>query len=214
MKVSKKAKGLVDYTSAYNHPPEDMQQPELTEEEEAALLAMYDDEMRERAENAATRKQLEEQAKKNLEDILYIPGAIGKRLAYLFEKKGIEQKDFARQVGISRTTLYRYLSEKTAPTKKKLLIIIEALDMEVEDFCFEPNDFPKWVQSLEADAVRRHDIFQLRERLMGELSQNNFTYQYNGHSVRLPRKYYLILKAALESSFRVLDLLAHDKDEE
>jgi hypothetical protein len=91
MKVSKKAKGLVDYTAAYNHPHVDMQQPEVTEEEEAALLAMYDDEMRERAENAATRKQLEEQTKKNLEDILYIPGAIGKRLAYLFEKKGIEQ---------------------------------------------------------------------------------------------------------------------------
>ena len=214
MKVSKKAKGLVDYTSKYNHPSEDMQQPELTADEEAALLAMYEDEMRERAENEVTRKQLEEQTKKNLEDILYIPGAIGKRLAYLFEKKGIEQKEIARQDGISRTTLYRYHAEKTAPPKKKLLIIIEALDMEVEDFCFEPNDFPKWVQSLEADAVRKHDIFELRDRLMANLSQNNFTYQYNGHPVRLPRKYYLILKAALESSFRVLDLLAHDKDEE
>jgi hypothetical protein len=49
---------------------------------------------------------------------------------------------------------------------------------------------------------------------MDDLSQNNFTYQYNGRPVRLPRKYYLILKAALESSFRVLDLLAHDKDDE
>lgn len=213
MKVSKKAKGLVDYTSSYNHPPEDIPQPELTEEEESALLAMYENEMREREENAITRAQWEEQAKRNLEDILYIPGAIENRLSYLFKKKGIEQKEFARQIGLSRTTLYRYLEGKTAPNKKKLLLIIDALDMEVADFCYEPRDFDKWKASLEADAVRRHDVFQMRDRLLSEISQNNFTYQYNGHPVRLPRKYYLILKTMLESSFRILDLLAHDEEE-
>ena len=59
-----------------------------------------------------------------LDDILNVPGAIADRLTYLFEVKKIEKAAFARQIGSGRTTIHRYLSGESTPTKKKLLIII------------------------------------------------------------------------------------------
>ena len=215
MKISKKNKGLVDYSDIYNPiiPADEYPEPEYSDEEIQVQWEMEDALRREREENAKALKEWEAQAKKNLEIILNVPGAIGDRLTYLLNAKDIERASFARQIGVGRTTIHRYISGQSIPNKKKLLLIIDALDMDVADFCYEPRDFKKWQAALEETIARKHDIFEFRDNLLDELSRNNFTYQHKGVTSRLPHRHYVILKAMLESSFRVLDLIAHDTKE-
>ena len=127
MKVSKKAKGLVDYSAIYNPVPEYAEEPQYTDEDERIQQEMIEAQIREREENKKALAIWEEQAKKNLDDILIVPGAIADRLTYLFEVKKIEKAAFARQIGSGRTTIHRYLSGESTPTKKKLLIIIKLI---------------------------------------------------------------------------------------
>ena len=65
---------------------------------------------------------------------------------------------------------------------------------------------------MEKKPPQKNDIFDLRDNLLGQLCKNDFTYQYKGETIRLPYRHYVILKAMLESSFRILDLIAHDKE--
>ena len=221
MKINKKAKGLVDYSDVYN--------PEQTDEEIAAMIAYeiendsdehweelearHEADMLEREENARALARWEKLAQENLKLIRDVSGAIGDRLTYLFEKKQIEKASFARQIGVGRTTLHRYLKGTATPSEKKLLIIIDALEMDVGDFCYEPKDTEKWKIMLEESTKRSSDIFELKNEFLEKLAKNHFTYTYKGSTYRLPYKHYITLKTMLESSFKVLDLLSHDKYE-
>lgn len=213
MKISDKAKGLVDYSHIYNPDFEYDVEPEFDEEEIRILEEMHEAELQEKEENARALDAWKAQAEKNLDEILYVSGAIAERLQYIFETKNIEKTSFARQIGIGRTTIHRYLSGAATPSRKKLLVIIDALDMEVADFCYEPQNFKKWKEELETTQKHTNDIFDLKESVLSSLSKNNFSYLHNGEIKPLPYRYYKILKTMLESSFRVLDLLSHDKKE-
>ena len=212
MKATKQAKGLVDYSDKYNPtiPPDEY--PEPSAEEILAQEQQHEAELREQEENARVDQDWEALGKRNFEILKGSRKAIGQRLTYLFEEKKIERTHFARQIGVSRSTLFRYCMGKNAPNPKKLLVIIDALDMTVADFCYAPKDLEKWKASLEKKPTQKNDIFDLRDNLLGQLCTNDFTYQYKGETIRLPHRHYVILKAMVESSFRILDLISHDKE--
>ena len=216
MKIKKEAKGLIDLSHIYNPETDDEAYFEamLNEQSEEADIAseeMHDAEVLEREVNARAQKRWEEQAEENLKIIRDVTGAVGDRLEYLFKKKHIEKAAFARQVGIGRTTLHRYLLGSAVPNEAKLKRIIEALEMDVGDFCYAPRNLAEWKESLEEASRKRNDIFELKKELFEKLEKNNFTYTYKGSTYRLPYKHYVVLKEMLDTSFRVLDLLAHDK---
>jgi transcriptional regulator with XRE-family HTH domain len=214
MKVSDKKKGIVDYTSAPHELPDEFREWDMSDEQLEYLEALDDARVREAEENARARTEWQAQGKKNLEIILYQNyqnGEIAKRLAYLFEEKHIEKTAFARQAGLGRTTIHRYISGDSTPSKKKLLQVLDALSMSVEDFCYEPTNFEAWKEALIESISKKHDIFILKDHIMKELAKNDFTYSHNGETVKLPYRHYTLLKAILESGFKVLDLLPHDK---
>lgn len=221
MKINKKEKGIVDLSEKYNPTPTEEEMLEMYasmigEDDEAADAAaeeMQEAEVLEREENARALARWEKLAQENLKLIRDVSGAIGDRLTYLFEKKQIEKASFARQIGVGRTTLHRYLKGTATPSEKKLLLIIDALEMDAGDFCYEPKDIEKWKMNLEEGAKRSSDIFELKNEFLEKLARNHFTYTYKGSTYRLPYKHYITLKTMLESSFKVLDLLSHDKYE-
>ena len=212
MEISKQAKGFVDYSDEYNPVIPADEYPEPSEEEILAMDQRHEAELREIEENARIAQEWEKLGQQNLKVIRDTSKSIGERLEYLFAAKKIERIHFARQIGVSRSTLFRYCTGYSTPSEKKLLMIIDALDMSVADFCYEPQDTPKWKSHLEKKVIKKNDIFELKDVLLEQLSSNSFTYQYNGDTLRLPCRYTTILKALLESSFRILDLLPHDQE--
>lgn len=181
--------------------------------EESAWEELRADERKIQLENARIAHEWVEQGEKNL-DILLNAGGIEKRLAYLFKVKKIEKASFAKQVGMGRTTIQRYTSNKDGgfkSTKKRLLKILDALSISVADFAFEPNDFEKWKASFDVPNFSGYDILSLRDNVLGAFENNNLVYRHNGETRRLPYQQYALMKSILESAFKVLDLVPHDE---
>ena len=211
MKISDKKKGIEDYISKYHDIPDDLPPPEFTEEHLAEMDAEAADIKRIRRRNAWSEKRWEEEGQKNLKIILLKKNAVADRLKYLLQEKHIEVATFAREVGMGRSTIHRYLKGgKHKPSEKNLLRIIDALSMSVADFCYSPSDINEWKASLVESDTEENDIFMWRDQLIEQLSFNDFTYRRYGKVHRLPHNYYVVLKAIVENSIRVLDLLPHD----
>ena len=209
MKISDKKKGIEDYVAKYHDVPDDLPPPEFTEEHLAEMDAEAIDVKRIRRRNAWSEKRWEEEGQKNLKIILYEKDAVANRLRYLLDEKDIEVATFAREVGMGRSTIHRYLKGEPV-SEKKLLRIIDALSMSVADFCYSPQDIDEWKASLVESVSEQNDIYAWRDNLLEQLSTNDFTYQRYGKTHRLPYNYYVVLKAAVENTIRFLDLLPHD----
>lgn len=168
----------------------------------------------------AKQKPLVEQFKKdqakakiNNKEIAYEGESyIGERIAFLMKKNNQEVAEFCRNIGMSRSSLHRYIKGSFLPSEKSLRKIIEGLFVSVADFCYEPNDFEKW-KSAFGKANEVNDIFKFKEELLSKLRINNFTYQANGITRRLPNRYFELMRSILKSSLGVLDLLPHDNKE-
>lgn len=210
MKISDKKKGIEDYPSNYNDVPDDLPPPEFTEEHLAEMDAEAIAIKRIRRRNAWSQKRWEEEGQRNLKIILDKKGAVAGRLRYLLDEKDIEVATFAREVGMGRSTIHRYLKGAPVSSEKKLLRIIDALSMSVADFCYSPDDIEEWKASLVESVTEKNDIFTWRDQLIEQLSTNDFTYQRYGKTHRLPYNYYVVLKAAVENTIKFLDLLPHD----
>ena len=182
-------------------------------DEESAWEELRADERKIQLENARIAQEWVAQGEKNL-DILLNEGGIEKRLAYLFKTKKIEKASFAKQVGMGRTTIQRYTSNKDGgfkSTKKRLLKILDALSISVADFAFEPTDYNKWVASFDTPNFSGYDILNLRDQVLNAFENNNLVYRHNGELRRLPYPQYALMKSILESAFKVLDLVPHDE---
>ena len=209
MKISDKKKGIEDYVSKYCAVPDDLPPPEFTEEHLAEMDAENIETKRIRRRNAWTERRWEEEGPKNLKIILNKKDEVANRLRYLLDEKDIEVATFAREVGMGRSTIHRYLKGEPV-SEKKLLRIIDALSMSVADFCYSPDDIDEWKSSLVESVSEQNDIYEWRDNLLEQLSTNDFTYQRYGKTHRLPYNYYVVLKAAVENTIRFLDLLPHD----
>ena len=214
MKVSDKARGLHDYLAEYRDVPADIAEAEFTEEALQFMEAAVEAEKQQRAERERCDQEFEAQAEANLKIIFDIPGEIGKRIDFLLEKAQIEKTTLARQIGVGRTTIHRYISGTTVPNRKKLLLIVDALSLSLGDFCYEPRSFDNWKNALEKNLRPENDVFIFRDNILNMIAKNNFTYQNNEKILRLPHKYYVVIKTMLEGSLRVLDLLSHDIEKE
>ena len=168
MKISDKKKGIEDYVSKYHDVPDDLPPPEFTEEHLAEMDAEAIDVKRIRRRNAWSEKRWEEEGQKNLKIILYEKDAVANRLRYLLDEKDIEVATFAREVGMGRSTIHRYLKGEPI-SEKKLLRIIDALSMSVADFCYSPQDIDEWKTSLVESVSEQNDIYAWRDNLLEHL---------------------------------------------
>ena len=191
--------------------------PQYSEEEALLLQELYSANQEQLRENARRESEWDSAGKRNLDRLLKTDGAVAKRLAHLFKIHKIEKTSFARQVGMGRSTLHRYLSEDVTdghkkPVKKKtLLAILAAIPISVADFAYAPSNYAKWEASLNTPTIDGRDILDLRDEVLGAFERNNFIYKHNGVTKRLPYQQYLLMKSILESGFKVLDLVPHDE---
>ena len=150
-------------------------------------------------------------AKSKNEEITYSGESfIGERIEFLMKKNNQEIAEFCRNVGMSRSSLHRYIKGSHLPSEKSLRKIIEGLYVSVADFCYEPNSFEEWKKAFEKTSGK-NDIFKFRDSILRELRINSFTYQNNGVTMRLPNRYYELFRNLVKQSFEILELLPHDK---
>lgn len=156
-------------------------------------------------------KKDQAKAKANHKEISYSGDSfIGERIVFLMEQNKQEIAEFCRNIGMSRSSLHRYIKGSFLPTEKSLRKIIEGLYVSVADFCYEPDNFEKW-KSAFGKSSEINDIFKFREDLFKNIRINNFTYQANGATRRLPNRYFELFRNLIKDSFAVLELLPHDK---
>lgn len=135
---------------------------------------------------------------------------IGERIVFLMGQNNQEIAEFCRNIGMSRSSLHRYIKGSFLPSEKSLRKIIEGLYVSVADFCYAPDDFEKW-KSAFGKSYEVNDIFNFKERLLKKLRINDFTYQTNGATRRLPNRYFEAFRNLIKDSFAILELLPHDK---
>ena len=214
MKITDKAKGLKDTNLDINDYLEN------SVDEESAWEELNADLRKIQTENTRIAKEWAEQGEKNL-DILMEKGGIERRLQYIFQTKKIEKAAFARQVGMGRTTIQRYTSTKKRTidndvgfksTKKRLLRILDELQISVADFAFEPTDYDKWEAAFNNPTIEGYNILSLRDEVLSAFESNNFVYKHNGETKRFQGRPYELMKSIIESAFKVLDMVPHDED--
>jgi hypothetical protein len=76
-------------------------------------------------------------------------GEFGRRLDYIIQLAKLERGELAKQVGVGRTTMYRYMlapADKgfSVPKESTALAIIAALPIEDAQFWAYPSDFSAW----------------------------------------------------------------------
>lgn len=136
---------------------------------------------------------------------------IGERISYLMKLNDQEVTEFSKNVGISRSSMHRYIKGSHLPSEKTLRKIIGCLFVDVPSFCYAPHSIDEWTKSF----VAKHDeddidIFAYRHNILAHLSNNRFTYKNNGVKVRLPHRYFDLLGKLITASFEVLEMLPHD----
>ena len=136
---------------------------------------------------------------------------IGERIEYLMSKNNQEIAEISLNIGMSRSSLHRYIKGTHLPSEKALRKIIDGLYVSVSDFCYEPDDFEKWKSAFES-STEINDIFKFKEKILEQLRINNFTYKNNGLILRLPNRYYVLFRKLISDAVDVLDLLPHDKN--
>ena len=156
-------------------------------------------------------KKDQAKAKANNKEIAYSGDSfIGERIVFLMEQNKQEIAEFCRNIGMSRSSLHRYIKGSFLPSEKSLRKIIEGLYVSVADFCYAPDDFEKW-KSAFGESYEVNDIFDFKEELLSKLRINDFTYQANGATRRLPNRYFELFRNLIKDSFAILELLPHDK---
>ena len=71
---------------------------------------------------------------------------ISEKIFYLLDQKGITQKDFAVQTGISQSTISDWKRKKTNPSADKILKICEILHVTPYELLSERDEaFTTWI---------------------------------------------------------------------
>ena len=137
---------------------------------------------------------------------------IGERIEYLMSENNQEISEFCLNIGISRSSMHRYIKGSHLPSEKALKKIIDGLYVSVADFCYEPDDFEKWKSAFE-NSSDSNDIFKFKDKMLEQLRINNFTYTHNGLVMRLPNRYFELFRNLIKQSFEVLELIPHNGKE-
>ncbi len=170
-----------------------------------------------REENYKIISEWHEQGQLNVEILLKQDkdtNGIGKRLEFILRNKNIEKTEFALRIGVSRTTIHRYISGDSKPSKDKLSIILNQLQISEADFSYSPSDFEAWKNAFDLEPdYKGRNILAYRQEVLAPLQRNNFVYLHNGKAKPLPQEYFLLMKAIIENGLKVFDdLLPHDEN--
>lgn len=139
---------------------------------------------------------------------------VGNRVKYLRELYGYTPTDLSRKIGINRTTLYHCENGDSPIKPKTVKKIIAGLDVDAYDFSYAPESYDEWIAYQENSLINvPKNIFEFRDYVLSAIYSQHFSYIQNGEPKRVPSKYILLLKNSLQSSFDILDLIAHDKEQ-
>lgn len=163
-------------------------------------------------EKVAKEKGVSVREIKNYPPLVFEPETnfIGERIEFLMDKNNQEITELGLNIGISRSSMHRYIKGTHIPSERLFKKIIEGLYVSVADFCYEPDNFEKWKSAFEQTA-ENNDIFKFKEKMLEQLRINSFTYKNNGITMRLPNRYFELFRNLIKYSFGVLDLIPHDK---
>lgn len=142
---------------------------------------------------------------------------IGDRIRYIKEHdKRLDYTSIARQAGIGRNSLMRYLRQKDPdiPKPRTLLdIITKGLHCTPEDFYYSPEDFSEWEKEFSKTLNLTITEKQLRtsyEDIKKYLNKEIFrplTYEDGGTIYPVPHDIADILRKQLEAVFLTIDFL-------
>lgn len=131
---------------------------------------------------------------------------IGERIQYLLELHGADIASFCRYVGISRSTMHRYLKGTHLPSKKNLLNIICSLGMSAESFTRYPENFEQWKMSL-TSCRESKNFFDMCDDFRLDLNKYDLTYMtVDGKEKKIPHKHYETFCKLLDDAVELLRL--------
>ena len=136
---------------------------------------------------------------------------IGERVLYLRTQLGLDPVDVYTSAGIAKTTLYRIEHGTNVPTESVMQNVLYALHTSIADFSYSPEDFEKWKESISRSS-NAGNIYAFRREILRKLN-GGFSYKLSGKTVQFPRPYLNIIQSILESSFAILDIIPHDKNQ-
>ncbi len=161
---------------------------------------------------------------------------IGQKLKYLRECMNISQAELAKRVGVDRSAIIRYESNKSLPRLKTLEKLLTALYADVrvftrEEFYDETKVIDEELRDYDSNGhlirifkgrfqkksqkhfnkLAENDIFELRKEIDDRIDQCLF-YKCGGKNVLIPGEVLSFIKENVAAAFKVLDTLPHDKE--
>jgi transcriptional regulator with XRE-family HTH domain len=129
--------------------------------------------------------------------------------------------ELGRMAGVDKSTVSRVVQKGTIPTQENFIKIIDALQIDIENFVDIPEETDAWVNNeksiangvydLLEDVVPIYDIDILKNNIFLMLEDDIFTYTKNGENHQLTKKHLDILRKHILLSFDTLDAIL-DKD--
>ena len=161
---------------------------------------------------------------------------VGSKLKYLRECMNISQAELAKRVGVDRSAIIRYESNKSLPRLQTLEKLLTALYADVRVFIHEEvydetkvideelRDYDKNGHLIRIfkgrfqkksqkhfNKLAENDIFKLQQEFEERIDQCLF-YKHNGQNVLIPGEVLSFIKTNVSAAFKVLDTLPHDKE--
>ena len=184
---------------------------------------------------AFAEKKREEENRKHLKELLIkfyddsieasnrgkYDNRIGLRIGAICEIRKLSFAELGRMAGVDKSTVSRVVQKGTIPTQENFIKIIDALQIDIENFVDIPEETDAWVNNeksiangvydLLEDVVPIYDIDILKNNIFLMLEDDIFTYTKNGENHQLTKKHLDILRKHILLSFDTLDAIL-DKD--
>lgn len=180
---------------------------------------------------AFAEKKREEENRKHLKELLIkfyddsieasnrgkYDNRIGLRIGAICEIRKLSFAELGRMAGVDKSTVSRVVQKGTIPTQENFIKIIDALQIDIENFVDIPEETDAWVNNeksiangvydLLEDVVPIYDIDILKNNIFLMLEDDIFTYTKNGEKHQLTAKHLDILRKHILLSFDTLDAI-------
>lgn len=89
----------------------------------------------------------------------------GKKIKQILLNRNCRQKDFARHLGVSETTLSMWISGKTTPTMDNLSKLSDLLGVPLEYFVSDSPSFEQFIFDLNKRSITYDELLKIIDNL-------------------------------------------------
>lgn len=140
--------------------------------------------------NDLMRQQNNETATQNNQNEPSLSADFGKKVAFLLKRNNEDVANFCRQMGISRSSMHRYIKGTHLPSDRTMTKIIDGLRVTPEQFQSIPGQYEEWETAISAYGEPT-DFFELCQSILNELHSRDLCYTTRDDiTKRLPRRQY------------------------